>query len=167
MMLKYKPQISNELTKYHLNQFTPLLLAIMYQESQGIGNDPMQASESAGLKRNEINSPEKSIKQGVYHFNKMYKYGKAKRVDLDTIIQSYNMGPGYINFVAQHGFKNSEKLAKAYSELRVKKSPSTYSCGHNFVNFRYPYCFGDYTYAKKVKQKMPYIHQIIQKSMSL
>ena len=37
----------------------------MYQESRGEGNDPMQSSESLGLKPNEIQETSLSIKQGV------------------------------------------------------------------------------------------------------
>lgn len=166
-ILQYKPLIANELLKYKMDQFTPLLMAIMYQESKGKGNDPMQASESAGKQRNEINSPEKSIQQGVFHFHQMYLYGGKKKVDLDTIIQAYNMGPGYIDFVAEHGLKHTEALAKAYSELQVKKSPSTYKCGGNLGNFRYPYCFGDYTYTKKVKDSIPVVTKIMEKSMEI
>ena len=162
-LIKYQPEIYDELMGYELMDFTPILLAIMAQESQGKGNDPMQSSESAGLKRNEINNPYSSIKQGVFHFSEMYKYGTKRQVDLNTIIQSYNMGPGYIDFVAEHGFKHSEKLSKSYSEIQVKKSPSIYTCGKNKFNFRYPYCFGDFSYAQKIKNKLPKIKEILQK----
>lgn len=93
----------------------------MYQESKGKGNDPMQSSESLGLKRNEITDPQLSVKQGIKQFTLMYKTGKEKGVDLDTIIQSYNMGAGYIDFVAEHGGTHTEELAKQYSEQQVKK----------------------------------------------
>ncbi|WP_409300624.1 lysozyme family protein [Peribacillus sp. SCS-155] len=126
----------------------------MYQESHGKGNDPMQSSESAGLRRNSIASPEKSIKQGVFNFNEMYKYGRKRRVDLNTIIQSYNMGPGYIDYVTDNGLKHSETLEKAYSKSQVEKSPSLYTCGKDIGNFRFPYCFGDFTYADKVNDKL-------------
>ena len=162
-LIKYQPEIYDELMGYELTDFTPILLAIMAQESQGKGNDPMQSSESAGLKRNEINNSLNSIKQGVYHFSEIYKYGTKRKVDLNTIIQSYNMGPGYIDFVAEHGFKHSEKLSKSYSEIQVKKSPSIYTCGKNKFNFRYPYCFGDFSYAQKIKNKLPKIKEILQK----
>ncbi|MEH7802017.1 lysozyme family protein, partial [Bacillus pumilus] len=82
-----------------------------------------------------------------------YKHGKKKGVDLETIIQSYNMGIGYIDFVAKNGGKHSEKLAKQYSKKQVKRNPEVYTCGGNKDNFRYPYCFGDFTYAEKVKEK--------------
>ena len=51
----------------------------------------------------------------------MYQTGKKKGVDLDTIIQSYNMGAGYIDFVAEHGGSHTEELAKQYSEQQVKR----------------------------------------------
>ncbi|BBP90048.1 hypothetical protein BsIDN1_36660 [Bacillus safensis] len=75
----YKPLVETELRDQDLDQYTGLILGMMYQESKGRGGDPMQASESLGLKRNEINDPEKSIKQGVHHFSTMYKHGKKKR----------------------------------------------------------------------------------------
>ncbi|CAM5288413.1 hypothetical protein [Bacillus safensis FO-36b] [Bacillus safensis subsp. safensis] len=61
----YKPLVETELRDQDLDQYTGLILGMMYQESKGRGGDPMQASESLGLKRNEINDPQKSIKQGV------------------------------------------------------------------------------------------------------
>ncbi len=51
---------------------------MIYQESKGRGNDPMQSSESLGLKRNEIKNPQTSIKQGIKQFTLMYQTGKKK-----------------------------------------------------------------------------------------
>lgn len=160
-VLSYQSNIEKELDKYKLTEFAPLLLAIMYQESGGEGNDPMQASESAGLKRNEIQEASLSIQQGVFHFYQMYTLGVKKQVDMDTIIQSYNMGPGYIHYVAANGFKHSEKLAKEYSKMQVDNRPDLYTCGGFRENFRYPYCFGDFTYATKVQEKIPMMEKIL------
>ncbi len=52
---------------------------MMYQESKGRGGDPMQSSESLGMKRNEIDDPKASIKQGVRHFTAMYKKDRKRR----------------------------------------------------------------------------------------
>ncbi|EEM47875.1 hypothetical protein C797_15142 [Bacillus thuringiensis Sbt003] len=101
-VLQYESTLKKELEKYNLGEKTAVLLGIMYQESRGEGNDPMQSSESLGLKPNEIQETSLSIEQGVKHFAKMYKYGTDKDVSMDTIIQSYNMGPGYIDFVASY-----------------------------------------------------------------
>lgn len=147
---KYQPVIYQELAKYNLQDYTPVVLALMQQESHGKGGDPMQASESAGLPRNSIHDPNKSIHLGVKHFQRVFTYGKQQKVDFPTVIQAYNMGIGYIDYVAKHGRKHSEALAKKFSLLQVHKKPDIYTCGGNKLNFRYPYCYGDFTYSTKV-----------------
>ena len=163
-LVNYLPDIMDELERNDLepDEFAPVLLAIMDQESHGKGNDPMQSSESAGLSRNEITDPTESIKQGVFHFSEMYRYGEANGVDLDTIIQSYNMGPGYIDYVVSNETNHSEDIAKSYSEYMVEKSPDLYTCNNDKLNFRYPYCYGDYTYAGKVTAKMEDMNKIVE-----
>jgi hypothetical protein len=36
----------------------------------------------------------------------------------------------------------------------VKKQPDIYNCGGDKGNFRYPYCYGDFTYSTKVQKNM-------------
>jgi hypothetical protein len=151
---KYRPLIKNELAKYQLESYTNVVVALMQQESHGRGGDPMQASESAGLARNTIKDPKQSIQFGVKHFHHILIYGKQKNVDFATIVQAYNMGSGYIDFVSKQGGKHSEELAKQYSLIQVKKKPNLYTCGGNKDNFRYPYCYGDFTYSTKVTQNI-------------
>lgn len=151
---KYRPLIHDELEKHQLEQYTTVLVALMHQESKGKGGDPMQASESAGLARNTIKDPEQSIKQGVKHFQRAVSYGNQKKVDFPTIIQAYNMGIGYIDYVAKNGGKHQEGLAKKYSLLQVNKKPSVYNCRGDKKNFRYPYCYGDFTYSEKVAKNI-------------
>ncbi|EJS47093.1 hypothetical protein ICG_05426 [Bacillus cereus BAG1X1-3] len=159
-LLQYEPTLKKELEKYDLGGKTAVLLGIMYQESRGEGNDPMQSSESLGLKPNELQEISLSIKQGVKHFAQMYKYGTEKDVSMDTIIQSYNMGPGYIDFIAsQEDKQHSEDSAKKYSKMKVDQNPAMYTCGGNQNNFRYPYCYGDFTYASKVNEKTKLIEE--------
>jgi hypothetical protein len=64
------------------------------------------------------------------------------------------MGIGYIDYVAQHGGKHSEQLAKQFSLLQVQKKPAIYTCSGNKNNFRYPYCYGDFTYSTKVSKNI-------------
>ncbi|MCU5181234.1 MULTISPECIES: lysozyme family protein [Bacillus] len=162
-VLQYEHTLKKELEKYNLGEKTAVLLGIMYQESRGEGNDPMQSSESLGLKPNEIQETSLSIKQGVKHFAKMYKYGTEKDVSMETIIQSYNMGPGYIDFIASQEVKqHSEDLAKKFSKMKVDQNPALYTCGGNKNNFRYPYCYGDFTYATKVNEKTILIEKLLQ-----
>lgn len=162
-VLQYELTLKKELEKYNLGEKTAVLLGIMYQESRGEGNDPMQSSESLGLKPNEIQETSLSIEQGVKHFAKMYKYGKEKDVSMETIIQSYNMGPGYIDFIASQEVKqHSEDSAKKFSKMKVDQNPAMYTCGGNKNNFRYPYCYGDFTYATKVNEKTILIEKLLQ-----
>jgi hypothetical protein len=64
------------------------------------------------------------------------------------------MGIRYIDYVAKHGGKHSEQLAKEFSLQQVKKKPNLYTCGGNKDNFRYPYCYGDFTYSTKVTKNI-------------
>jgi hypothetical protein len=151
---KYTPLIHDELAKYHLEDQTPVLVALMQQESHGQGGDPMQASESAGLARNTITDPKQSIQVGVQHFQRVLTYGNQQKVDFPTIIQAYNMGIGYIDFIAQRGGRHSVELAKEFSLLQVKEKPNLYTCGGNKNNFRFPYCYGDFSYSTKVTKNI-------------
>jgi soluble lytic murein transglycosylase-like protein len=114
----------------------------------------MQASESAGLPRNSIKDPNTSIQVGVKHFQQVLSYGQQRKVDFATIIQAYNMGKGYIDYVAGHGGKHNEELAKNFSLIQVQKAPNLYTCGGDKKNFRYPYCYGDFTYSSKVSKNI-------------
>ncbi|MFB7642650.1 lysozyme family protein [Peribacillus butanolivorans] len=147
---KYSNLLHDELAKYGLEEHTSTVIALMQQESRGRGGDPMQASESAGLDPNTITDPAESIRYGVKHFQRIIKYGNEKNVDFSTIIQSYNMGIGYIDYIANAGGKHTEELAKQFSMLQVEKNPTLYDCGGDKGNFRYPYCYGDFSYSAKV-----------------
>ncbi|MBA9026178.1 lysozyme family protein [Peribacillus huizhouensis] len=151
---KYSSTLHDELAQYNLQEYTVVLIAVMQQESRGKGGDPMQSSESAGLAPNTITDPKESIQYGVKHFKQVIAYGKEKKVDFPTIIQSYNMGIGYINYIAENGGKHSEELAKKFSMIQVEKNPDLYNCGGNKENFRYPYCYGDFSYSAKVTKNI-------------
>ncbi len=160
-LLQYEPTLKKELEKYNLGGKTAVLLGIMYQESRGEGNDPMQSFESLGLKPNEIKET-----KGVKHFAQMYKYGTEKDVSMETIIQSYNMGPGYIDFIASQEVKqHSEDSTKNFSKMKVDQNSEMYTCGGNKNNFRYPYCYGDFTYATKVNEKEKLIEELLRKNL--
>ncbi|MGN7179054.1 lysozyme family protein [Cytobacillus sp. SAFR-174] len=150
----YTPLLEKELKEVNLEEYTLVLAAIMQQESKGKGGDPMQASESAGLPPNSIQDPEQSIKQGVKHFQKALNYGNQKNVDFPAVIQAYNMGIGYIDFVAEQGGKHSEEIAKQFSLKQAEKNPELYDCGGDKNNFRYPYCYGDFSYTTKVTKNI-------------
>ena len=80
--------------------YVPILLAIIQVESGGTMEDVMQSSESAGLPPNSL-STEASIKQGCIYFASLVKSSKELGCDQDSIIQAYNYGGGYLNYVAK------------------------------------------------------------------
>lgn len=150
-VLTYQPQIETELQKYELEELAPVLLGILQQESGGVlSKDIFQASESLGLPPNTITDPSYSIEVGVEYFVNNYESGKAQGVDMESIIQSYNFGRGYIDFSAANGGIHSEDLAKEFSAIQMEKYPGQYTCGGDKSNFRYPYCYGDWSYTTKV-----------------
>ena len=150
-VLAYKPLIEAELKKYGLENLTPILLAILQQESGGVlSRDIFQASESLGLPPNTITDPLYSIQVGVKYFVNVYNTGKEKGVDIQSVVQSYNFGGGYIDYSSSNGGVHSEEVAKQFSVLQMEKYPGQYTCGGDTSNFRYPYCYGDWSYATKV-----------------
>ena len=150
-VLAYQPLVESELKKYGLENLTPVLLAILQQESGGVlSRDIFQASESLGLPPNTITDPLYSIQVGVKHFVNVYNNGKEQGVDIQSIVQSYNFGGGYIDYASSNGGVHSEDLAKQFSSLQMKKHPGKYTCGGDTSNFRYPYCYGDWSYSTKV-----------------
>lgn len=102
----------------------------MMQESQGEGNDLMQAAEGShgnlssycvGLKGSArigcIKEPNISIEAGVQEFKDVL--GKANG-DIALALQSYNYGPGFISYaLARGGY--SEETAIAFSRSMLMK----------------------------------------------
>ncbi|MDR4950466.1 bifunctional lytic transglycosylase/C40 family peptidase [Neobacillus cucumis] len=142
---QWKGLVLEYTTKYGIPEYTDILLAIIYQElgsSQTL--DIMQSSESAGLPPNAIQDPVMSVNLGVQHFKSVLEQGQKDGVDFATIVQSYNFGSGYLNYVASHGGKHSIELAQAFSLSQSGK------LGWSCSDWRAPYCYGDFTYEQKV-----------------
>ncbi|WP_107838320.1 bifunctional lytic transglycosylase/C40 family peptidase [Metasolibacillus meyeri] len=121
-VLQYEEIVQSALSIYGLETHTPLVLAIMMQESGGTASlDVMQASESIGLPPNTITDPLYSIEIGVAHFEKVMTKMEQLGVDLDTAIQSYNYGSGYMDFIAANGGVHSEELAAVFAKQQAEK----------------------------------------------
>lgn len=121
-VLKWKPAIEKELKKYGLEKHLALVLAIVQQESGGTASlDVMQASESIGLPPNSITDPYRSIEIGVSYFKGVIDKMTAAGVDLDTAIQSYNYGAGFIDYVAARGKKYTKNLALQFSREQAAR----------------------------------------------
>ncbi len=114
-VIAYKPLIEKYAKEYDIEDQTELLMAIMQVESRGEGNDVMQSSESLGLAINSL-MPEESIRQGCHVFSQLLSYGKNLGCDINSVIQAYNFGITYLDYVAENGKKHSFDLAQLFSE---------------------------------------------------
>ena len=115
-VLKHQPTVEKYAKEYGISDYVNYLFAIMQVESGGTGTtDVMQASESLGLPLNSL-SVEDSIKQGCKYFSELLKSAEAKGCDINTVVQSYNYGGGFIDYVAKHGKKYTFELAVSFAK---------------------------------------------------
>lgn len=114
-VLAHKPTVEKYAKEYGVSEYVNVLLAIMQVESGGTAKDVMQSSESLGLPPNSLDT-ESSIKQGVKYFSELLAGSKRLEVDFDCVIQSYNYGGGFLDYVARHGKKYSFELAQSFAK---------------------------------------------------
>ena len=120
------PYVQEYAQKYGVGEYVEILLAMIAQESGGDSDrypDIMQCSESAGMAPNSITDPLVSLEQGIRYFAALAESGKKAGVDMDTVIQSYNFGGGYIGYVRDHyGGKHSEEAARSFSGMMAARA---------------------------------------------
>lgn len=128
--------------KYGVSEYVDILLAIIAQESGGNADttpDIMQCSASAGLPSNSIKEPVESIRQGVWYFSRLLSKGTDQGVDMDSVIQAYNFGGGYLDYIkSEHAGHHSEGAARAFSGRMCAKH------GYSF--------YGDVLYVEHVRR---------------
>lgn len=114
-VLAHKPMVEKYAREYGIEEYVNVLLAIIQVESGGTAEDVMQSSESLGLPPNSL-STEESIKQGVKYFSELLASRDRLGVDLESVIQSYNYGGGFLGYVANRGNKYTFELAQSFSK---------------------------------------------------
>ena len=114
-VLAHKPMVEKYAKEYGVEEYVNILLAIIQVESGGTAEDVMQSSESLGLPPNSL-STEESIKQGVKYFSELLASSEKLSVDLESVIQSYNYGGGFLGYVANRGNKYTFELAQSFSK---------------------------------------------------
>lgn len=128
------------------------LLAIMQVESGGTAVDVMQSSESLGLPPNSLNT-EQSIEQGCKYFASLLASSKAKGCDINTVVQSYNYGGGFLDYVAGHGKKYTFELAVSFAREKSGGVKVTYK---NEISIKenggWRYKYGNMFYVRLVAQ---------------
>ncbi|HHA9037083.1 TPA: lysozyme family protein [Streptococcus pneumoniae] len=114
-VLAHKPMVEKYAKEYGVEEYVNILLAIIQVESGGTAEDVMQSLESLGLPPNSL-STEESIKQGVKYFSELLASSERLSVDLESVIQSYNYGGGFLGYVANRGNKYTFELAQSFSK---------------------------------------------------
>ena len=157
-VLQHQPMVSRYARQYGIEEYVSYLLAIMMVESGGKGADVMQSSESLGLPPNSL-SREKSIEQGCKYFASLLSSSKDKGCDIDSVVQSYNYGGGYLDYVAGRGKKHSSALAESFSR---EKSGGVKVDYKNDISIRYNggwrYDYGNMFYVELVRQYLTAVH---------
>ena len=135
-VIAYEETITRYAEENGIVDYVPILAAIMMQESKGLGDDPMQCSESVFNTKyprvpNGIADPEYSIECGVKTFadclNRANVKDKSDTEHLYLAIQGYNYGNGYIEWAISNFGGYSKYNAQLFSdEMKAKLNASTY-----------------------------------------
>ena len=137
-----------------ISEYTDVLLAIMQVESGGELDDLMQSSGSLELPSDSLQQ-EASIRQGCSYFAHLLHRAESEGCDLDTVIQAYNYGSGFIDYVAEHGGKYTLELSEKFAQQQSGGATVPYD---NPVavkrNDGWRYAYGNMFYAKLVNQHL-------------
>lgn len=126
----YKPTIQGYADEYGISDFTPVIQAIMMQESKGKGTDPMQASESPHNTvyvqvPGGIQDADYSIQVGVKYFAECLEAAECTSPDqteaLMLALQGYNYGNGYIGWALENYGGYSQENAQIFSDKMKAK----------------------------------------------
>lgn len=121
----HRPVLELYARKYEIEDYIPILLAIIQVESGGTAEDVMQSSESLGLPPNSL-STEESIEQGTNYFAQLLQSVEEQDLDVETAIQAYNFGNGFIDYVAERSNDYSFELAEAFAREQANGDRVTY-----------------------------------------
>ncbi|SDX40135.1 lysozyme family protein [Eubacterium barkeri] len=123
-VMDYEPTVRQYARENDIEPYTDILLAMMMQESKGIGSDPMQSSESTHNTVYEkepgaIEDPDYSIMVGVRYFSDALDLAECKGPEdlsrLELAIQGYNFGNGYISWARERNEGYTEENARIFS----------------------------------------------------
>ena len=153
-VLQYRDLVEYYAEEEGIEEYVPVLLAIMEVETKGERDDVMQSSESAGLEPNSL-GPEDSIAQACDYFRGLVDRQEDTGVDDRTVIQAYNYGPGYIYYIEENGGVHSFDLAVAYAEKMSGGRTARYTHYIADDNGNWMYLYGNMYYVKLVEQYLP------------
>lgn len=125
-VLKHQTMVEKYAQEYGISEYVSTLLAIIQVESGGKLPDVMQSSESLGLPPNSLDT-EASIKQGTKYFSDLLRSAEASGVDEHTVIQAYNYGGAFIDYVAKRDNQYRFGLAESFAKERSGGNKVTYT----------------------------------------
>ncbi|MDO5336471.1 MAG: lysozyme family protein [Eubacteriales bacterium] len=156
---EYRYQVQSIASEYGIEEYTELLLALMMQESSGLGTDVFQSSE-CGFNTEYprvpggITDTEYSIRCGVQEMKyALEQAGVRSPQDLKNIkvaLQAYNFGTnGYLQYMEKNGLKEwSRESAEAFAQMASQNTPRTE--GDPYLNTAGPWNYGDQRYPEHV-----------------
>lgn len=157
-IIEFEDTLSPAMSEYGIDsKYTNILLAQLYQESGGIdtvlASDPWQSSESYCGEIGCITSPELSTNQAMkVHSDNI---AKAERLGLEPtyglILQSYNYGSGYMDWLVKNNKTYSESTAYNYSVYMSNTYSGSSTCSLDPEGHA---CYGDYKYVDHVMSKL-------------
>lgn len=151
-VLKHQKTVEKYAREYGVEEYVSYLLAIMQVESGGTAVDVMQSSESLGLPPNTLGT-EESIKQGCKYFSELLKSAESMGCDINAVVQSYNYGGGYLNYVAGKGKKHTFSLAESFAREKSGGIKVTYTNPIAVAkNGGWRYKYGNMFYVELVNQ---------------
>ena len=128
---KYEDLISLYAKQYDMEEYIPLVMAVMMQESKGKGSDVMQCSACMYNKRypDGITDPEYSIEVGILYLKHCLETaGCQDALDMDRIslaLQGYNYGSGFIKWAIEQDGGYTKENARQFSEDMKNAHQST------------------------------------------
>lgn len=109
---KTKNYIRPVLKKKGLEPYIDIIVSMVQQESTFGMSDNGNWLQVNGYKGKPGMA---SVKAGITHFEGLVKKCKSKKItDIKTLVQSYNMGSAYIDFIKRNGGKDKTALQKKF-----------------------------------------------------
>lgn len=155
-VLAYTDTIEKYAKQYEMEDYIPIIQAVMMQESGGKGTDPMQSSECPyntkyPNKPSAIQEPEYSIDVGIHYLSDCFKSSQVKdSFDNEHIflaLQGYNYGNGYIDWAIKNFGGYSKANAKVFSDQKKAELGTDVYGDPNYVEHVMRYVslgFGNY-----------------------
>lgn len=155
-VLAYTDTIEKYAKQYEMEDYVPIIQAVMMQESGGKGTDPMQSSECPYNTKypnnpNAIQEPEYSIDVGIHYLSDCFKSAQVKdSFDNEHIflaLQGYNYGNGYIDWAVKNFGGYSKANAKVFSDQKKAELGTDVYGDPNYVEHVMRYVslgFGNY-----------------------